>query len=245
MRWFGMPPDHHELKYLVTETKALQLRDYIQAQIDLDERSVGRPNFSYPVHTLYLDSRDLRLYDALVSRHRNSTQLRLRSYDTDPASPVFIEIKRWSGTYITKERAALLPTFVPSLLRGQIPSSDALLSRSPKDAAALENFVRLVEQIDATPLVQISYFREGYADDRGTARINLDRHILAERRTTVEIRPAESHPHRCFEAMVMLELKFSTRFPNWFIPLVERFNLEEFDTSKYIVALQAVGLASP
>jgi hypothetical protein len=240
-----MSPDHHELKYLVTEDKALQLRDCIQSHIELDERSVGKPGLSYPVHTLYLDSKNLRFYDALVSRHRNSTQLRLRFYDTSAHAAVFAEIKRWAGTHITKERAQLRPECVPALLRGIFPAPTEFLDPAPKATAAVEHFIRLMEDFAAGPLVHVSFLREGYADDRGHARINFDRHIQVERRSSLQIAPAQSHAQRCFQPQVMLELKFISRFPNWFLPLVEHFNLEEFDTSKYIVALQTVGLVPP
>ncbi len=245
MRWPGMPSEHHELKYLVSEDKALRLRDYLQSHMDLDERSVGKPGFSYPVHTVYLDSADFRLYEALVTRHRNSTQLRLRFYDTSRDTAVFAEIKRWAGTYITKERAALSGQGVSALLQGAFPASADFVASTPKATAATENFIRLTEEIAAIPLLQVSFLREGYADDRGNARINFDRQIRAERCSTLRLSPAPTHAQRCYEPMVMLELKFIERFPNWFLSLVENFNLEEFDTSKYIVAMQRVGLVPP
>jgi hypothetical protein len=245
MRWPGMSPDHHEVRYLVTQDKALRLRDYIPSHMDLDERSVGKSDLSYPVHTLYLDSKDLRLYEALATRHRNSTQLRLRFYATSDHTPVFVEIKRWAGIHITKERARVNPQCVPSLLRGTFPAPADFLEPTARANTAVENFIRLVDELAAAPLVHISFLREGYADVGGHARINLDREIRVERRSELQISPAQPNARHCFEPMVMLELKFIERFPSWFLPLVEDFNLEEFDTSKYIVAMQTVGLAPP
>lgn len=240
-----MHPEHHELNYLVTQAKALHLREYIRSFMNPDDRSVGRPDFSYPVHTLYLDSKGLQLYDALVMRHRNSIQLRLRSYGASLETGVFVETKRWAGNLITKERGAVRSECVPSLLQGVVPPSTEFVDRSPQATVAVENFIRLMDEVEAVPMVQISYLREGYADEKGSARINFDRHIQAECHFTPRISPPQSNAHPCFEGKVMLEMKFIERFPNWFIGLVEHFNLEEFDTSKYIVAMQAVGLASP
>lgn len=50
-----MQKQRFELKYLIGEETALLVRDFVRSYIDLDEYSVGRPNYSYPVHSLYLD----------------------------------------------------------------------------------------------------------------------------------------------------------------------------------------------
>ena len=67
-----------EQKYITTEETALQIRDYVRAHLELDEHAVGKPNFSYPVHSLYLDSHDLKLYWATINGDKNSFKMRLR-----------------------------------------------------------------------------------------------------------------------------------------------------------------------
>ena len=57
-----MQQSRFELKYLISEDMALKVRDFVRCYLDFDENSVGKPNYSYPVHSLYLDSDRLQLY---------------------------------------------------------------------------------------------------------------------------------------------------------------------------------------
>ena len=83
-----------ELKYIINEPIALAIRDYVNTKLKLDEFSVGRPNFSYPVHSLYLDSDDLHLFQSTINSERNRYKLRIRFYDDKQTNPVFFEMKR-------------------------------------------------------------------------------------------------------------------------------------------------------
>ena len=51
-----------ELKYVVPEATALRIRDYVSSYLELDEFGMSQPDLSYSVHSLYLDSADLRIY---------------------------------------------------------------------------------------------------------------------------------------------------------------------------------------
>ena len=51
-----------EMKYIISEETAQQVREFVRAYLELDENGVGKPNYSYPVHSLYLDSDDLKTY---------------------------------------------------------------------------------------------------------------------------------------------------------------------------------------
>jgi len=84
-----MQQQRFELKYLITEDMALRVRDFVRCYLGMDEYSVGKPNYSYPVHSLYLDSDDLKLYWDTINGNKNRFKLRLRYYDSGPKSPVF------------------------------------------------------------------------------------------------------------------------------------------------------------
>ena len=60
-----------ELKYLIDEAIAPSIRDFLTSYLELDEYGADRPNFSYPVHSLYLDSDDLRTYQESVNGSKN------------------------------------------------------------------------------------------------------------------------------------------------------------------------------
>src|SRR4051794_30791922 len=83
-----------ELKYLVYEETALRIRDFVRQYLELDEFGIGKADSSYPVHSLYLDSKSLEIYWRTVNGDKNRYKLRLRYYNDDPDTPVFFEIKR-------------------------------------------------------------------------------------------------------------------------------------------------------
>jgi hypothetical protein len=72
------------MKYIVDETVALAIRDYIRSYLQLDEYGATLPNLSYPIHSLYLDSADLKLYQATINGDKNRFKLRLRYYENRP-----------------------------------------------------------------------------------------------------------------------------------------------------------------
>src|SRR5437879_5415193 len=121
MRRDRMQTQRFELKYLIAEETALLVRDFVRSYLDMDEYSVGRPNYSYPVHSLYLDSDDLRLYWRTINGDKNRFKLRLRYYSTNPDTPVFFEIKRRMNNCIMKQRGGVRQDAIRGLLIGQFP----------------------------------------------------------------------------------------------------------------------------
>ena len=66
-----MQKQRYEYKYIIREDVALALRDFVSSYLDLDPFGATQPNFSYPVHSLYLDSPGLRLYHTTINGVKN------------------------------------------------------------------------------------------------------------------------------------------------------------------------------
>src|SRR5687767_15110344 len=147
-----------ELKYIITEDTALQIRDYVRSYLELDENGVGKPNYSYPVHSLYLDSEDLKLYWATINGEKNRYKLRVRFYNDDPEAPVFCEVKRRQNNCIIKHRAAIWRQYLPELLAGQMPPRSGFAAHSPKHEMALMEFIELMDSINAMPKAHVAYY---------------------------------------------------------------------------------------
>src|SRR5213082_2494745 len=105
-----------ELKYLVDEKTALAVREYVSSFLILDKFGAKQPDFSYPIHSLYLDSDDLTFYWQTINGNKNRYKLRLRYYDENPKTPVFFEIKRRMNNAILKERGGVPRDAVPEVL---------------------------------------------------------------------------------------------------------------------------------
>ena len=236
-----MQQSRFELKYHLTEEKALRVRDFVRCYISLDEYSVGKPNFSYPVHRLYLDSDELVSYWSTINGDKNRFKLRIRYYDANPGSPVFFEVKRRMDHCILKQRGGVRVEMVPWLLAGHHPEQAHLISKDPRQLVALQRFCQLMQQIHATPKVHIAYEREAYVSDDDSFRVTLDRNIRAEANLEGVIKTHMANPAPVYERLVILELKFTNRFPNWYRELVEAFGLMQCGAAKYAEGVQGVG----
>lgn len=238
-----MQKSRFELKYLVTEETALRIRDFVRCYLGMDEFSIGQPNFSYPVHSLYLDSHDLKLYWTTINGDKNRFKLRLRYYDTKPGSPVFFEVKRRMNNCILKQRGGVRIDAVESLLSGHFPEAGHLLSKpdNPGPLIALQRFCHLMQDMHAVPKVHIAYLREAYVSDDGAVRVTIDRSVRGEENLHHSIKIDMVNPVHCFGSYVILELKFTDRFPNWFRELVEVFGTMQSGAAKYVESIEGLG----
>jgi VTC domain len=215
--------------------------------LTLDKYGAMQPDFSYPVHSLYLDSDDLALYWETINGSKNRYKLRLRYYDDQPGSPVFFEIKRRMNDIILKERGALKREAVGALLAGQLPEHDQLLlADNPDQLPALEHFCRLMQFHAAKPKAHVSYRREAWISQHSNAaRVTMDRQIQFAYQPAPTLNTEMPNPTRVFENKVVLELKFTGRFPDWFRELVRCFNLWQGPAAKYADGITLLAESNP
>ena len=175
-----MQASRYELKYLISEETAHRVRDFVMCYLNMDENSVGKANYSYPVHSLYLDSTNLEIYWRTINGDKNRFKLRVRYYNDKPGTPVFFEIKRRMKDIIQKQRGGVHHESVPRILAGQFPLASELTSQNPKSAGAIQHFQTLMTQMHAVPMAHIFYMREAYVSDNDEVRITMDRDVLIE-----------------------------------------------------------------
>lgn len=231
-----------ELKYIIPEETALAIRDFVSSYLEIDEFGATLPNLSYPVHSLYLDSPNLALYRATINGDKNRFKLRLRFYENRPDAPVFFEIKRRMNNTISKQRGGVRREFVEPLLQGQLPGPDHLVSKEPKQLVALQNFCRFVSNLQATPKAHIFYTREAWMSRMdNSVRVTLDRQVQADAEPSSKLLTTMTNPVLVFGQKVVLELKFTNRFPDWFKELVRVFGLMQCGAAKYVDGVANLG----
>lgn len=231
-----------EFKYIIPEDKALAVRDFVSAYLVIDEFGARFPDLSYPVHTLYLDSDRLTTYMATINGDKNRYKLRIRYYQSDDDSPVFFEIKRRNDNVISKVRCRVRRPSVTPLLDGRAPSTDDLVEPSAREREKLEQFCLLLRDIDARPRSQVSYKREAWLPTTdNSVRVTMDRQVHtgpdpgARMSTSVEGLPL------VFGDQVILELKFTNRFPDWLREMVRVFQLVQVSAAKYVEGVIVLG----
>ena len=230
-----------EYKYLVPEYITGNLRDFISSYLELDEYGATRPNFSYPVHSLYFDSPFLKTYMDTINGNRNRYKLRARFYENAPDKPVFFEIKRRFNKVIAKKRARVIRSAAPMVAMGHLPPFEQLEFVDEDQIDAIQHFSTLINELNASPKLHVSYLREAWVGTGDNSiRVTLDRDVKTEPRTTFDLSEEMTNPALAFKD-VILELKFTNRFPNWFVDLVRTFNLRQESAAKYVDGVNQIG----
>ena len=227
----------YEIKYHVTETQAAAIAEFIRSFVQLDRYCKLQPSRDYPVVSLYLDSGDLRLCRESLTGHKNRFKLRIRSYTDEPEYPRFFEIKRRMNTIIIKNRARVMDPDVRTLLAGlPLPPQNYTA-----DTDTINQFQLYAGNIQAKPLVLVRYMRQAYeGNEHNRVRITFDRDLEYNVTKVAEVRLGGGGWQRNPFTIggVILEIKFTDRYPAWLARLVRQFNLRARSISKYASSLQ-------
>jgi hypothetical protein len=231
-----------ELKYLIPNWLALKIRPFIQQHLELDEFGVGRPNLSYPIHSLYLDSDDWKIYWGTINGDKNRFKLRIRYYNESDKTPVFWEIKRRMKDVILKQRCGIKRPFARFVINGQMPApSEMIAPNDPAELKAIQEFLRLQYELGANGKMDVAYDREAYVSAHNNEfRVTLDRNVRVGTRFDQVLTTKMEDPFVCTglgndpEDVVILELKFTGRFPNWYRDLVRSFDLMQAGAAKFL-----------
>jgi len=234
-----------ELKFIIDQQCAVAVRDFIRTYLVPDEHAEQTPANSYPVNSLYLDSPDLILFRQAAVGMKNRFKLRIRFYDGEADSPAFLEIKRRITDVIRKERAAISRDGIRRLLAGGRPDASHLLSGNDqeKSTIALQSFCSLYDSIRARANIYVSYMREAYVlPNSNQVRVTFDRDLLGARFHPDTLLLPPSRGTRPKVGGVILELKFTDRFPPWMQEMVQAFGLHRRSVPKYNMCVEAMGL---
>jgi len=243
----ALQASRYELKYVIDEPRARQIRDFVRGYLVPDAYALPERNYSYPVYSLYLDTPNLALFRQTVQGIKNRFKLRIRFYNDDPDAPVFLEIKRRINDVIRKQRAAVTRQGVAHLLRGGRPALTDLVSSNGngKPASALHEFCSITDAIGARPVIYVSYLREAYVSpDSNRLRVTFDRYVGGTRYEPGEGLRCPREGVATDIPGVVLEIKFTDRFPNWMGHLVQSFNLYRRSVAKYVECLKVTEFPS-
>jgi hypothetical protein len=238
----NLQKQRYEHKYIIREGEAMAMRDFVSSYLELDAFGATQPNLSYPVHSLYLDSPDLRLYHTTINGDKNRYKLRIRFYEDRPKAPVYFEIKRRTNNTIAKQRGGVKREALEHVLSGQLPLPEQMASGEPEHRAALEQFIHHMQELGAKPKAHVAYYREAWiSKDNNAVRVTLDRQTRIEVEPMAHLVTQMTDPRYVFGDNVVLELKFTNRFPDWFRELVRIFGLAQGGAAKYVDGVTLMG----
>lgn len=121
---------------------------------------------------------------------------------------------------------------------------EQFVTTEPRHFAALEQFLLRMHSLNASPKLHNSYRREAWVSPHdNSVRVTLDRQVRVEPHADFSAAVSMRDPTLIYAPTVILELKFTDRFPNWFNGLVQRFNLMQSAAAKYSGAVLLLGEA--
>jgi hypothetical protein len=225
----------YELKYLISESQAAAIEHFIRPYLHPDHYCKIQPTGSYPIMSLYLDSPHLHLCRQTLEGRKNRFKLRIRSYTDDPDYPRFFEIKRRMNAIIIKSRARVIhPDVAGVVSRLALPSA-----AYREDEQVLRQFQFYMKSINAGPVVRVRYQRRAYeGDTENRVRVTFDRRLEYDVSNTCDVSLDTSgwQSHRM--SAVILEIKFTQRFPAWLSQMAKCFNLRQISISKYVTSVK-------
>ena len=80
-----------------------------------------------------------------------------------------------------------------------------------------------------------------YVSDNDQVRVTLDRRVFSEPNLDPVIKVKMTKPVQSYPGFVILELKFTDRFPNWFRDLVRIANAMQCGAAKYLSGVELMG----
>ncbi len=226
---------HFEFRYRISADTAQKVRDFVSEYLVLDPNSVGRPDFSYSVHSYHLDSDDWKLYWKTADGDPTAFHLRLRFYNDKPQGPVYLETKRWAKNSVQKHSSTVKAESLGDLLAGCPFTESCLVGRDPEAMVNLRRFQELMLQARARPRVHIAYRREAWINpDDQRIRVTFDRSTRCALIKHFDLSADVLESAVLYGSAVVLELKFSERFPKWFEEMVNSFRFSPGPTAKFV-----------
>ncbi|MBN1804211.1 MAG: polyphosphate polymerase domain-containing protein [Sedimentisphaerales bacterium] len=225
----------YELKYRIPETKARAVTKYIMAYINPDRYSIKCADYAYPVSSLYFDSENLHLCNETIQGRKNRFKLRIRCYDDDIESPCFFEIKRRINNIIHKDRARLSKQLVQKTVHENYVQN----SLCKREQDTLRQFQFYLQILRGRPIVLIRYMRQAFEENAvNRVRITFDRELSFKAVSRPEVTLNGTGWQPVPIDFVILEIKFTSKYPLWLSTMVKIFDLEQSAMSKYVSSVQ-------
>jgi len=227
----------YECKYLVHSMLISEFRRFIQPFMQPDRFAALRTDLRYPVCSLYLDTDDLRLYQQVVGGEKKRFKLRARTYSDNPATPVFLEVKRKINNIVAKRRVRVSRDEARTMLTVGI--SGWLERLHGEHDSDLDYFAHHTRLSQAKPLIKVRYMREAYESRAGDPlRITIDTELVHVPSFDDDLTHGLGRWVATPLDEQIVEIKFTERFPEWVSDAVRMFGLKQQAVPKYAMSVE-------
>lgn len=243
MKW-----QRYEVKYLIGEVQAAEVRRYCRDYLSVDAYAALESGCQYPVTSFYLDSTTRELLRHTIDKQPNRFKLRVRVYNRfdEPREDAvaFFEVKRRINAIIQKDRLLVGPGEHDALLWNGRSIDDHSSQSKNGNQLHGRKFFDLRARIGADPVLGISYTREAYeTTSADRVRVTLDRDL----HYGLLARPGNGNRDMWWPVEmegVVLELKFTNTYPFWVANMLRRLEVVRRGVCKYVICSRAAGVCA-
>lgn len=243
----------YETKYVIPKAMASEIREAIQPFCKPDPNGSGDPP-TYINTTMQLDSPSLSLHYAKLWDFVDRFKLRVRTYGKPVGDfPVFMEIKGKDRNTILKRRCQIPFAQWGAHLFGD-KAIKGVYFNTAKETDSFYQFIRLVKQIGARPVMLMRYRRESYfGKAESYSRVTFDTELQYQQTYSWDswgangvwraldnpMMQTRRHDMELDFSGVVLELKALHDVPRWMIDVVTKFDLWRVGHCKFSNAVWA------
>lgn len=235
-----------EFKYMIRYEHLEDLRNAMLSYVDIDSHTPEADNFGqYTVRSVYFDTYKLDYYYEKRMGIKLRKKIRIRSYNElsyyeDKNPPVFLEVKRKTDNFISKNRSRVDWNNLQALFdTGNIERyiiGNGNGSTFEFDEAS--RFFYHVKSRNLQPVILITYEREAFFSKFDPYfRVSLDKNIRSMAFPAITDLFATDGLNPSFYDYFVLEIKFTGAFPSWMADILFRFKYTREAVSKYKICL--------
>jgi hypothetical protein len=216
----------HELKFIISETDYLWLRDRLAAFMPLDSNADPATR-SYHIRSLYFDDpEDTALFEKADGDDYRQ-KFRIRTYKS--TGDIVLEKKSKVIYYTAKESAGMTKEQCQAVLAGDFQGL------FPSDNTLMLEFYAKLRTRALKPKVIVDYVREAYLYPSGNVRITFDRELRSGN-YSVDIFSDRTSPLPVMEPGTMvMEVKYDSFFPPHIKALIQGLSGQRLAVSKYVL----------
>jgi hypothetical protein len=220
------------------------LREAMLNFVDIDSNTPEADDFGqYTVRSIYFDTYKLDYYYEKRMGIKLRKKIRIRSYNElsdyeDQNPPVFLEVKRKTENFISKNRSKVDWNDLEKLLSTGDIETYVHGDGSNGDHDDARRFMYHYKSRSLQPVILIAYEREAFFSKFDPYfRVSLDKNLRSMAFPKLTDLFASKGLNQSFYNYFVLEIKFTGAFPSWMADILFRFMYTREAVSKYKICL--------
>lgn len=230
-----------EYKYLVANKNMDALRQDLLPFLQNDKFAAVRPDKEYTVRSIYFDTMNLKCYYEKSSGIKERNKFRVRGYNEPHGNDtVFVEIKRKTTDYISKDRVKILFSQLDAFLNNDMDSEifDEFSTEQNKFEMP-SNFLYYYHMHQLQPKTLVTYEREAFECRFGSnLRVTFDKNLRTAKASKMDELFNNSFEDYPLNDNFILEVKYYKALPFWIPEIIQKYHLQRQSLSKYSFSVE-------